>query len=90
MHVVRLSAGELAPPEADCVTIEQRDDGRFVLNGTALMACGDTEEAESISMIGSEPYSSYDDAEAAGLAWAADHCAGEVYVSTLWLGGLPI
>lgn len=47
------------------------------------MACGDTDEAESVSMIGSEPYDHYDDAEAAGLAWAAEHCAGEVYVSTL-------
>ena len=83
MNIVRLPEGELAPPEADCITIERREDGKFMLNGTALMACGGTDEAESISMIGSQPYDSYDDAEAAGLAWAADHCAGEVYVSSL-------
>ncbi len=83
MHITRLPAGETAPAEADCISIERRPDGRFSLNATALMACGDTDEAESVSMIGSEPYDHYDDAEAAGLAWAAEHCAGEVYVSTL-------
>lgn len=83
MHIIRLPAGEAAPPEADCIAIERRADGRFMLNATALMACGDTDEAESVSMIGSAPYDHYADAEAAGLAWAAEHCAGEVYVSTL-------
>ncbi|WP_019516102.1 hypothetical protein [Sphingomonas sp. Mn802worker] len=83
MHIIRLPLGKTAPPEADCVAIEQRADGRFDLNATALMACGDTDEAESVSLIGSEPYDRYDDAEAAGLAWAAEHCAGEVYISTL-------
>ena len=82
MHIIRLPESETAPPEADCITIEQRDDGKFMLNGSALMACGDTDEAESISMIGSQPYDSYDEAEAAGLAWASEHCAGEVHVST--------
>ena len=83
MHITRLPAGETAPPEADCIAIERLGDGRFSLNATALMACGDTDEAESVSLIGSEPYDRYDDAEAAGLAWAAEHCAGEVYVSSL-------
>lgn len=82
MNIIRLPEGVSAPPEADCITIERREDGTFMLNGTALMACGDTDEVESISMIGSKPYDSYDEAEAAGLAWASEHCAGEVHVST--------
>lgn len=82
MEVIRLPNGQDAPKDADCVCIERGEDGRFYINATALLDCGDTEEAESVSMIGSAPYDSYDEAEAAGLAWADAHCAGTVHIAT--------
>ena len=48
--------------------------------------CGDGEDAESVAMVGSDPYPTFDDAEAAGLAWAEAHCVATIYVET---GGDP-
>ncbi len=83
MEIIKLPPGERAPEESDCVSIERLDDGRFSLNGSALKSCGDGTEAESVAMIGGEPYRSYDEAEAAGLAWIAEYCAERVFVSTM-------
>ena len=83
MEIIKLPPGERAPQESDCVSIERLSDGRFGLNGSALQLCGDGQEAESVAMIGGEPYDSYDEAEAAGLAWIAEYCVKEVFVSTM-------
>ena len=80
MEIIKLPLGELAPGEADCISIDEMPDGRFVLNTSTLTAC-DPEDAESNSVIGSEPYPSYDAAEAAGLAIAAEQCVKTVYIS---------
>lgn len=82
MEITRLPEGESAPHDVDCVCIERREDGLFYLNGTALLDCGDSDEAESVSMIGSDAYATFEDAEAAGLAWADAHCAGHVYIAS--------
>ena len=89
MEIIKLPFGEEAPTEGDCISITAREDGRFDLNATALLRCGDGEEADSVSMIGGSPYSSYDEAEAAGLAWAADHCVEQIYVASLPVGAVP-
>ena len=81
MEIIKLPAGEEAPKDSDCINIERAPDGTHVLNASALMSCGDGEEAESVSMIGGKPYHSYEDAEAAGLAWAAEYCVAEVYIT---------
>lgn len=88
MEIIRLPWGEQAPKESDCISVEERDDGRFELNTSALGACrGDDEDkAESTSVIGSKPYDSYDAAEAAGLAIAAEQCVATVFVSRLPAG----
>jgi hypothetical protein len=80
MQTVRLPSGEHAPAEADCISIYEGDGG-FVLNGSVLLRCGDSNELESVSLIGGPTYPTRDAAEAAGLAWAADHCVETLYVS---------
>ncbi len=55
-------------------------DGTFNLHGSVLFRCGDAEVAESVSLIGGEPYKTYGAAEAAGVAWAGEHCADVLYV----------
>lgn len=80
MDVVKLQPDESAPPDSDCATIETKDDGLFYLTASALVSCGDSDAAESVSLVGSDPYPSYDAAEAAALAWAASHGVQQFYV----------
>lgn len=81
MEVVNLPPGEEAPKDSDCVSIARIADGKHLLNGSALLACGDSDEIESVALIGGEPYATYEEAEAAGLAWASEHCVEMLYVS---------
>ena len=80
MDIKKLPAGEPAPSDSDCIRIQELDDGRFRLAGSVLFRCGDGDAAESVSMFGGDPYDTYDDAEAAGLAWASEHCAEVLHV----------
>ncbi|WP_425228816.1 hypothetical protein [Sphingomonas sp.] len=89
MEIITLPWGRLAPKESDCVHVEEVADGQWTLNTSALSACSATAEGESDATIGSAPYDSYDAAEAAGLAIAADQCAATVYVSRARLSKEP-
>lgn len=80
MEIIKLPAGEQASDESDCIRIEESPAGSFTLTGSVLLRCGDADVAESVSLIGGDPYESYESAEAAGLAWAAEHCADVLYV----------
>jgi hypothetical protein len=80
MEIIKLPRGEQASEQSDCIRIQELPGGAFELNGSVLFRCGDAEVAESVSLIGGEPYESYDAAEAAGLAWAGEHCAETLYV----------
>ncbi len=82
MEIVRLPAGEMAREDTDCVHIERTSEGKFAINCSALLKCGDGDEVESVALIGSEPYDSFESAEAAGLTWASDQCVDVLYVST--------
>jgi hypothetical protein len=86
MEIIKLPPGELASDDTDCIKINALPDGGFSLVASALMACGDGDELESVALVGSEPYASYEDAEAAGLAWAEAHCVATIHVET---GGSP-
>lgn len=86
MEIIKLPPGEMAPEDTDCIKINETADGKFSLVASALLACGDGEDAESVAMVSSDPYPSYDDAENAGLAWAEAHCVETIYVET---GGNP-
>lgn len=82
MEIVRLPHGETAPPDTDCIKINERPGEGFSLVASALMACGDGEDAESVALVGSEPYQTYEAAEAAGLAWAESHCVAVIHIET--------
>ncbi|MCD2324083.1 hypothetical protein LQ953_08675 [Sphingomonas sp. IC-56] len=81
MEVIQLPVGKTAPQDSDCIRIQELAGGKFELNGSVLLRCGDSDAAESVAMVGSEPYTSPADAESAGLAWAADHCVEQLYVA---------
>ena len=81
MDIKKLPAGEPAPSDRDCIRIQELEEGRFQLNGSVLFGCGDADSDESVSLVGGDPYPTYDDAESAGLAWANDHCAELLYVT---------
>lgn len=68
-----LPAGVPAKVEDDCIRIQQLADGQYLLTGTLLARCDEENGDASVGLIQSEPYPSYEAAEAAGLAWA-DEC----------------
>lgn len=80
MDIIKLPAGERASDASDCIRIQKMTDGSFSLTGSVLLQCGDAEVAESVSLIGGDPYDTYEAAEAAGVAWAGEHCADVLYV----------
>ena len=82
MDIIKLPAGEMAPPDTDCIKINRTAAGDYTLVASALMVCGDGDDAESVALVGSEPYPSYEKAEGAGLAWAEAHCVGTIYIET--------
>lgn len=86
MEINKLPPGEMAPCDTDCIKINRAADGTFTLVASALMACGDADNDESVALVSSDPYLSYDAAEAAGLAWAEELCVATVYIET---GGNP-
>ena len=79
VDLVKLKPGEHAPIDSDCATIEMKGD-LFFLTASALLSCGDAEAVESVSLVGSDPYRSYDEAEAAALAWASSHGVEQFFV----------
>ena len=86
MEIIKLPPGEMASEDTDCIKINETPDGTFTLVASALLDCGDGDNLESVALVSSDPYPSYDDAEAAGLAWAEAHCVRTIYIET---GGNP-
>lgn len=82
MEIIKLPPGETAPADTDCIKINESPAGGFSLVASALMACGDGEDAESVALVGGAPYPTFEEAEAAGLAWAESHCVATVYIET--------
>jgi len=86
MEIIKLAPGVMASEDTDCIKINELLDGSFSLVASALMKCGDGDNMESVALVASDPYPSYDAAEAAGLAWAEAHCVERIYVES---GGDP-
>lgn len=86
MEIIKLAPGTMAPDETDCIKINETAEGTFTLVASALMACGEGDDPESVALVGSDPYPSYRAAEDAGLAWAEAHCVATIYIET---GGEP-
>ena len=82
MEIIKLPPGDSAPDDTDCIKINQTPSGTYSLVASALMRCGDSDNMESVALVSSDPYPTYDDAEAAGLAWAESHCVATIYVET--------
>lgn len=88
MEVVRLPRGQTAAADTDCIKINEADGG-FTLVGSALNACERDEVLSSVALVASDLYPSYDAAEAAGLAWAAEQCVSTIHIETGG-GGEPV
>jgi hypothetical protein len=82
MEIIKLPPGEHAGEDTDCIKIERTANGRFSLATSALVACdSDDEDAgDSAAVISSDTYATVEEAEAAGLAWAAGLCVQKIYV----------
>ena len=78
MEIIRLPLGKQAPVDADCIRIEERDDGAVTLTGSAL--CSGEDDGESVSIVGGPTFGSRGEAEAAGLAWAQSVGVEQLYV----------
>jgi hypothetical protein len=79
MEITRLPLGEVAPPDADCVRIEEGPDGDFKMTASAL--CTRQDDGESVSIIDWPPFGTAQQAEDAGVTWANEVGAEHLYVS---------
>lgn len=79
MEITRLPVGEVAPPDADCIRIEEGPNGVFKMTASAL--CNGQDDGESVSIIDWPPFATAQQAEEAGLAWANEVGAEHLYVS---------
>ena len=78
MEIIRLEVGQRPPSDSDCIRIEQTNEGRYALTGTAL--CQQSEETESVSIIGTQDFDTIKEAERAGVVWAAVQLVEKLYV----------
>lgn len=82
MEIRKLPRGETAPQDSDCIKIVRQDGGGYTMVASALLQCGGDDEAVSEALIDGDEYGSYEEAEAAGLAWAEGHCVELVYIES--------
>ena len=76
MEIINLPPGEEAPDDSDCISVQQLPDGTFNLTGAAL--CGE----ESVALVSDMLFETEDQANQAGLAWAAAQGVEQLYVAT--------
>ena len=69
MEIIRLALGERPSDDTDCIKIEEVSNGCFAISGTALCQLSG-EDAESVSLVATEPFASASEAEEAGIVWA--------------------
>ena len=86
MQIVKLPAGVSAAMNVDCISITRLSDGGYDLTGSALTT-GETGQDDSVSIEGA-PYETYEEAESAGLAWAAGLRVTLLYLETVGSEGL--
>lgn len=80
MEITRLPVGEVAPSDTDCIRIEQEEDGTYKMTASAL--CAGQGDNESVSIVDGLVFPSAQQAEEAGIAWANDVGAEQLYIST--------
>lgn len=81
MDVIKLRVGKQAAIDADCIRIEEQPSGTYRLTASAL--CAATDEGESVSIVGDGlEFETVEQAEATGVAWAAEVGVEQLFVST--------
>ena len=80
MEIVRLPTGEQASVDADCIRIEELPGSTYKLTGTAL--CIGADDGDSVSIVDGPVFKTVEQAEAAGVAWAAHVGVERLFVST--------
>jgi hypothetical protein len=81
MDIVKLPVGKQAAVDADCIRIEQTAEAMFKLTASALCVRAD-DDGESVSIVDGPTFASAEEAEAAGLTWAANVGVERLIVST--------
>ena len=81
MEIIKLSRGEMAAEDTDCIKINELADGTFSLVASALVR-GEGGADESAALVSGDPYPTFDAAEAAGLAWASAQGVVKIFVET--------
>lgn len=76
MEITRLPAGERAPSDSDCISIDEQPDGRFSWIGSLL-----TDE-ESEAIVDPIICDTRENAEDQGIAWADGCGVKELVIST--------
>ena len=79
MEITRLPIGDPAPTDVDCLRIEELAGGTFQLTASAL--CTGQDVAESVSIVDGPLFQSVQEAEEAGLVWAEDVGAEQLYIT---------
>ena len=79
MEITRLPVGDVPPSDTDCVRIEQEPDGTYKMTASAL--CAGRDDNESVSIVDGLPFATVQQAEEAGVAWANDVGAEQLYIS---------
>ena len=80
MDIIRLPVGQQAPVDADCIRIEEQPGAAFRLTASAL--CTGADDGESVSIVSGPVFATADQAEAAGVAWAASVGVERLFVSS--------
>jgi hypothetical protein len=80
MEIVKLPLGKQASVDADCIRIEQLPAGSFQLTASAM--CTGFDEGESVSIVEGLVFETFEQAEATGVAWAANVGVERLFVST--------
>lgn len=76
MEIVRLPVGKRADKDSDCISIDQRADGKFGLTGSILAG------EESIAIVSEIVCDTREAAEEQGIAWAGGCNIATLYVAT--------
>jgi hypothetical protein len=79
VEIIRLALGQRPSDDTDCIKIEELSDGRFALTGTALCQLSG-EDADSVSLVGTDYFDGMSEAEEAGIVWANAQGVHTLYV----------
>lgn len=80
MEIVRLPLGKQASVDADCIRIEEQPGATYNLTASAM--CVGDGDGESVSIVDGMAFETSEQAEAVGVAWAANVGVKRLFVCT--------